>query len=208
MVRTLDFQSKNVGSIPSGPIIKYVNALPKKNFVNNKTNLLDKKIKYNFLFISLISPFFSSNIHFFDQLSINSKKVLLKQSYILLTWFYYLSFLEIKKNKKNKLKFFVFPTYRRKFTTTKAPMAHKNWSKEQYQFKFFKIKISFIGLLDDETPVNDTNFSLLFILLNKKNFPSFETNLLFLKYYNFLFYFNDFKFFNFYRFIKKKSYLS
>ena len=183
----------------------FINSKYLNNFKNNKYDSCGdfKKINYKFFFISLIPPFLSSNVFFFNQLMIDEKKILLKQSYILLTWFYYLSFLNAKKDKKNKLKFFVLPTKKIKFTLTKAPMAHKNWSKEQYQLKFYKIKIQFKSFFEDENELTRINYSLLFILLAKKNFPVFETNLLFLKYYNFFFFFKDSYYFNLYRFVTR-----
>jgi len=82
-------------------------------------------------------------------------------------------------------------------------MAHKNWSKEQYKFEFYKINIKFKSTLREENEINSVNAATLFTLISKKNFPHFETNLFFLKYYRFLFIFYDNFFFNYYRFIKK-----
>jgi hypothetical protein len=181
---------------------------------NKKLFLLKKKkLNYNnslrikFTFVSLISPFLINNLRFNFNLLTKEKKIMLKQSYILLTWFYYISFINQKKNKKNKVKFFVFPVFNEKFTTTKAPMAHKNWSKEQYKFSFYKFVINFNCHLKEENKVNSLNEFLLFILLTKKNFPFFETNLFFLKNINFFFKFKDQIYFNYYNFLtnnKKK----
>jgi hypothetical protein len=208
MVRTLDFQSKNAGSIPASPnITKYYyqhlnfTHLLKKNTYNNLDYF--KKIEYSFYFVSLIPPFLSDNLHFLTKLSTYNKKLLLKQSYILLTWFYYLSFLNSNANKKKTLSFFVFPSINKIFTNVKSPMAHKNWSKEQYKFEFYKINIKFKSTLREENEINSVNAATLFTLISKKNFPHFETNLFFLKYYRFLFIFYDNFFFNYYRFIKK-----
>ena len=95
-------------------------------YYNNVTNISKKNINFKFLFISLISPFIVNNVRFTFNSAVKEKKILLKQSYILLTWFYYISFLNQNVNNKNKLKFFVLPTTFEKFTLTKAPMAHKN----------------------------------------------------------------------------------
>jgi hypothetical protein len=103
---------------------------------------------------------------------------------------------------KNNLKFVILPNSRRIFTLTKAPIAHKNWSKEQYKFQFFKFKITFKTFLKENNDLNSSNKSILFILLTKKKFPQFETNLFFLKNANLTYQFNDINFFNYYCFLK------
>jgi hypothetical protein len=91
MVRTVDFHSTNVGSIPASLIMDL-----KKNFVNHslvfnkksKSFLFKNKLKYALSFASLISPGSVSSIRLvFNNNSLNSnrKKLLVKQSYILLT---------------------------------------------------------------------------------------------------------------------------
>ena len=171
----------------------------------NKTNYINN-LKIKFTFISLISPFIINNLRFNFNSLIKEKKVMLKQSYIILTWFYYISFINQKKNNKNKIKFFIFPTLNEKFTLTKAPMAHKNWSKEQYKFSFYKFVVSFGCHLKEENKINSLNEAILFILLTKKEFPFFETNIFFLKNINFLFKFKDNLYFNYYNFlINRKS---
>lgn len=194
MVRTSDFQFENVGSIPSNPNFMKINLITKINSFTNKS--IPNKIFLNFYFISLISPFLINNLRFSFTLPVKEKKSLLKQSYILLTWFYYLTFVDQNLNTKNKLKFFIAPTKIKKFTLTKAPMAHKNWSKEQYKFQYFNFKISFNVFFKEVNKLNSLNTALLFILLTKKSFPQFETNLLFLKNINFYINFYDEKYFN------------
>lgn len=91
MVRTLDFQSKNEGSTPSGPIIN--NNLPKLYLIkknNFKKKLPNEKlIHYTLNFSSLFSPFILNKLTFNDVNKIKKKeknrKILIKQSYILLT---------------------------------------------------------------------------------------------------------------------------
>lgn len=200
MVRTSDFQFENEGSIPSNPI----------NMLNNNLQkLLLFKIKkknyatFNFFFISLISPHILTNVRFLFNVNNKEKKLLLKQSYILLTWFYYLNFLKQSTNTKNKIKIFVAPLFKKKFTLTKAPMAHKNWSKEQYKFQFFKFRISFNIFLKDENNLTSLNNALLFIFLIKKTFPQFETNLFFLKNVTFSLFTTDPIYFNYNKFLNK-----
>nr|YP_010049598.1 ribosomal protein S10 [Halteria grandinella]QPL16003.1 ribosomal protein S10 [Halteria grandinella] len=183
MVRTSDFQFENVGSIPSNPIMNNI-----------------KNITFNLSFVSLISPFISNNLKFLASSPINEKKIFLKQSYILLTWFYYLNFVENKKNTSNNLKIFTLPIKRKKFTLTKAPMAHKNWSKEQYKFEYYSFIISFKYQFKNENIINSFNNALLFIFITKKSFPQFETNLLFLKSINLFFNYKDKNYFNYFKF--------
>jgi hypothetical protein len=169
--------------------------------INNRNNQKNN-LRIKFKFISLISPFIINNLRFGFNSLINEKKILLKQSYILLTWFYYISFINQKKNNKNKIKFFVFPIKKNKFTLTKAPMAHKNWSKEQYKFDFYRFTINFRSNLQEENNLKSLNELILFVLLSKKNFPFFETNIFFIKNVKFLINFKDFNYFNYFNFIK------
>ena len=157
---------------------------------------------YSFMLVSLISPYFITSARFFYDQNTFSRKLLLKQSYMLLTWFYYLTFLNDIKIDDRVLKFFVLPVKRSTHTLTKAPMAHKNWSKEQYKFQFFVIRITFCNKFKSEWGINNTNHALLFVLLSKKNFPFFETNMLFLKNYWFTFYFSDLIFFNYFKYVR------
>ena len=202
MVRTSDFQFENVGSIPSSPIIMKLNSINKLFLLtnNDKASNKDKLIIFSFYFSSLISPFILKNLKFSSLSQTNEKRILIKQSYVLLSWFYYLTFVQQKLNTKNKLKFFVAPTNRKIFTLTKAPIAHKNWSKEQYKFQFYKFKISFSVYLKEGNNLNSLNKAILFILITKKNFPQFETNLLFLKNISFNYNFNDFNYFNYFNY--------
>ena len=204
MVRTSDFQFENVGSNPSSPNIKSFNFSNKYFLYKNSKKIIfnSKKIIFNFYFTSLISPFLLNNLRFITNDQISKKKILLKQSYILLSWFYYLTFLNQKINTKNNLSFAILPTSKKIFTLTKAPIAHKNWSKEQYKFQFFKFKITFKAFLKENNELSSSNKSILFVLLTKKKFPQFETNLFFLKNINLIYYFNDFNFFNYYLFLK------
>lgn len=80
-------------------------------------------------------------------------------------------------------------------------MAHKNWSKEQYKFQYYKFTIKFNFFLKDENSLDSLNASLLFLILSKKNFPNLETNLFFLKNVNFFLSLKDIKFFNYNTFL-------
>ena len=80
-------------------------------------------------------------------------------------------------------------------------MAHKNWSKEQYKFQYYKFIIKFNFFLKEENSINDVNASLLFLILTKKNFPNLETNIFFLKNINFFIYLQDKYFYNYNTFL-------
>ncbi len=168
----------------------------------NKNKILNKKIKFNFYFVSLISPFIQNNLRLLNTYKNSKKKIIVKQSYIILTWFYYLSFINQYKNNKNRIKIFVFPINNKKFTNTKAPMAHKNWSKEQYAFKYYRFKINFSNSLQDDCTITNINKAIFFSLLNKKTLPNLETNLIFLKKIDLIYFFKDNTFFNYYFFNK------
>lgn len=202
MVRTSDFQFENVGSIPSNPIMNNLTNINKIFITKNTSFNIEKNIKFNFSFTSLIPPFVLNNVRFSFNSSLQEKKIMIKQSYVLLTWFYYLSFIQQKLDNKNRINFFVLPLNKKKFTLTKAPMAHKNWSKEQYKFQYYKFKINFNAQLKDDSSINSLNLAILFIFLTKKNFPQFETNLFFLKNVNFFFNISDKNFYNYNKFIK------
>lgn len=158
------------------------------------------KIHNGFSFVSLTSPFIINNLKL-NYLKKSEKKVFVKQSYILLSWFYYISTFEHKDSKK-RLKVCTLPSIKKIFTLTKAPMAHRNWSKEQYQFSHFKFKISFNSSLTTQTTIKSVNEAIFFSLIAKKNLFSFETNVFFLKSFTVFFFFTDKRFFNYYKFIK------
>ena len=209
MVRTLVFQSSNVGSIPAGPTIlpnfhKNINLLRVANdtIVSSSSNI----ITYNFTFISLISPFLLNNLRLStisSNLSPSHKtKLLVKQSYLILTWFYFLT-ISTTLNKKdlNSLKFSCLPLKSKSYTLTKAPMAQKTRSKEQFHFKFYVFKVSVNTKLIHEYLLKSLDQTLLAFLITKSIFPVFETNLLFLKNYTLNLRFFDNTFFNYHSFL-------
>jgi hypothetical protein len=124
----------------------------------------------------------------------NKNKHLVKQSYIILIWFHYLLNIKVSGNKKPKLAF--LPTKTKMITLPKAPMAHKDNSKEQFFLKLHFFKVSYCASLKKNQPLAGFNLTLLFFLLAKKNKTSLQTNLFFLKYSSICIYFTDNKFFN------------
>lgn len=185
MVRTLDFHSKNVGSNPAGP--NYMITLV-PHYI---TDPIKHGSKVSTSYVSLINPFILSNYSFenykrFATLKPN-QKVYVKQSYMILTWFYYLNFVFKTKTKKKitGLRFAMAPKIRRKFTITKAPIAHKTRSKEQILFTFFKFKMTVnvynFSKINNFEFYTNSDQALLSIILTKKTLALSETNLLFLQ---------------------------
>nr|ASY95750.1 ribosomal protein S10 [Stylonychia lemnae] len=186
MVRTLDFHSKNAGSNPASLIIlKLFNPLNKR-----------KDVKLAIRFVSIITPGQIPHLSFEscapenNNLKITSQvnKLYIKQSYLILTWLQYFKF--FKSKNKNKIKFFISKTIFRKFTNTKAPIAHKNWSKEQFQFNYYNFNISASFLLKEnffikttlnkapQSHINTMEKGLLILLIAQKDLEPAETNLL------------------------------
>ena len=179
-VRTLVFQSNNAGSNPASLILKY-------NF-NYKTAVQSsKKHKFNYSlkFTSLISPSTITNLSLLESTTNGNekhKKLLVKQSYILLIWILYLKgkYSNFDDNQQVP-SFFVHKKSRYKTTKLKTPMAHKTFSQEQFLFKFYSLSISFSSAQNTKALSKGTNASIYVTLLLRNSMPSFSTNLLFLK---------------------------
>ena len=86
---------------------------------------------------------------------------------------------------------------------TKAPMAHKTFSKEQFVFKLHKFKVSFVSSLKANLTLTSVNHSLAALLISKNSFPILESNLLFLKNCSLQLTYSDYSFFT-YSALKKK----
>jgi len=148
-------------------------------------------VRYEFRFTSIVAPgFHSVRTDMSSDVGVGvcrgHKRVLFKKSYLISSWFYYLSRrgpykpLDVRSNKKLKLA--ILPSRRHMYTLTKAPMAHKTNSKEQFLFKYYNFKFSATLDLDhDFVPTTISQGAFTLNLLEKK-FPSFGTNFLFLKY--------------------------
>lgn len=103
----------------------------------------------------------------------------------------------------NMIKFAFLPIKRKSYTLTKAPMAHKTNSKEQFVFKFYKFKACIKTRFTIDGGLESVNMSLLALLQTKSIFPVFETNLLLLKHYRVFLLMSDGEFFSYYKFINK-----
>ena len=198
MVRTLDFHSKNAGSNPASLKIVHSNLSPIIFFKKpNQLLRVSRSIKYSYTFTSLISPFSNKNSTLLNGRSSASKKISVKQSYILVTWISY--FLNNQRldisgacstdalpsalpSKPYKiLSLFVKPTRVYKSTILKAPMAHKTFSQEQLMFRVYKLSISF-SFPNSFYAVTPNINQTLFIFLGLRSSPwYFGTNLFFLQ---------------------------
>lgn len=190
------------------------------DFLKTKLTLTPSKDKtffeYKILFVSIIPPHYSTSINVFASNSWqdNSKlpnKYFIKNSYLILAWFYQLQLISSKKpitddvNSKQLIKFSVLPSKRTHYTLTKAPMAHKKNSKEQYEFKFYFITASFKGQTESNKVVNSCDAAAALLLLIKKFFPTFSTNVLFLKTSRVWFTYHDCTFFNYHLFVTQNK---
>jgi hypothetical protein len=164
-------------------------------------------VSYNFTFVSLIAPKLLVNLRINDlrlsSSNTSSKStILVKQSYLIMTWLYYLTFTSKNPSDDKLIQFSFLPTQRKMYTLTKAPMAHKTNSKEQIVFKFYKFKVSVKALFLPEFSLKSVDQGLLSILQAKTLFPVFSTNMLFLKTYSIQTNISSCNFFNYFFFTK------
>jgi hypothetical protein len=164
-----------------------------------KKPALKTNLNYSLKFISIITPGAIQNIRLLFQLkknngNIDENKLLVKQSYILLTWIAYIE----KSNKLSKSlyngkkpSFSVQPVKKKMLTLLKAPMAHKTFSQEQYVFKFYQLNVSYKNEFNYYGVINSINKSVFLSLNLRLAAIPFETNLLFLKKFRFSFVASD-----------------
>jgi len=113
-----------------------------------------------------------------------SNRFLIKQSYMLLTWAAYISNNSTKLEKTTSRPLFAhLPIKRKRFTITKAPMAHKTFSQEQYQYQFHTVVIAFSSQLSRsyaaEPSINESIYLMLLLRQSTSRF-NLGTNLLLL----------------------------
>jgi len=164
-------------------------------------------LRFEFRFVSLIAPSLPA-LHNHREGDIgnvpggSSKRILLKKSYLILSWFYYLSLTSASKHplftKKTPkvFKLAVLPSKQNVYTLQKAPMAHKSSSQEQFLFKLYNFKFSVTLSLTSALLPSSSSQAAYVLKLTKQIFPFFETNLLFLKYYKITYPFKDNSLFN------------
>ena len=178
-------------------------------------------LKHTLRFGSLFSPSALKDISLFFRntkkynsilLGKPNKRILVKQSYIFLIW---VKFLVSKNASDPSIKglipsFFIYPFRNYKTTITKAPMAHKTYSQEQFMVRFYNFSISFSiplnvhhlkkrkntkGVDMTVVAINDINKSIFISHFLRRNIPFIGTNMLFLHRYNVTFYSADDNFF-------------
>ena len=111
----------------------------------------NSKVKYTLSFRSLF-PFSLPSV-LFSVNHLNSspwlgrktrfERLMVKNSYLLFTWFYYINAtftLGQEFNSEEVPSFFTKPKKVSMFTITKAPMAHKTFSQEQYKIKYYSLQ--------------------------------------------------------------------
>ena len=190
MVRTLVFHTNNVGSIPSSLSISNLLNNHSLTFANSDYCLRTKKyyVRYAFRFTSLVAPTTNVDLTLHQQNTYFTlpKRMLVRKSYLVLSWLHYLSLKGESSTKKDKLsspRIAILPAKTHMTTVTKAPMAHKTNSKEQFLFKVYNFCFSFKFPVSLNRQSMSVNQGAYILHLTKRLFPVFETNLLFLKYY-------------------------
>lgn len=122
---------------------------PYKNFLINQstTKSNSKKEAISYSYISLFNPSSIKNITLYHRnINVNNTaksfrssfrnyKILVKQSYLMSAWFYYYSNNTLRTKKVKG--FVTLPCRQSKHTATKAPMAHKTYSQEQFLIKYY-----------------------------------------------------------------------
>ena len=110
-----------------------------------------------------------------------ANKILVKQSYMMLTWMAYINNNTFDLRKiKTRPSFFILPKSRTRFTLIKAPMAHKTFSQEQYLFHSYSMTVRFQSseAITSKT-IPNINQSLAAVLdARRLSYAANETNLI------------------------------
>jgi len=152
------------------------------------SKLKPNKIRYTLKFASIVTPATLKNIRLLQSTSYDKtnshNKILVKQSYLLLTWLIYVKGAYSSSETVRVPSFFVQPVRQSKLTNLKTPIAHKTFSQEQFLFKKYTLTISFSHTHSFVNNIQNINTSIFMILLLRAETPFFNTNLLFLKRFN------------------------
>ena len=130
--------------------------------------------RYSLKFTSLLPPARVGDMRLFlygdAPLKHKSQKLMVKQSYMLMAWAAYThnNATELEKG-MHRPSFASLPKRRTRFTILKAPMAHKTFSQEQYQFQRHTVNLSFGSQLNSTSGLTlGVNESLLLGLTMRK----------------------------------------
>jgi len=154
--------------------------------LNTEAVLTEKRnpasIEYNFNFVSWVAPhlLYNRNRSTLQKQRVRAG-VRMKKAYTMLTWLYYLTFTVDRQTENKVVKFSFLPRRRTKYTLTKAPMAHKTFSKEQFKFQLHKCKVSIRTELADHYRLSSVPALQAAFMITRTTFPNLETNTLFLK---------------------------
>jgi len=173
----------------------------------NTTNKIQHTIKFGSIFapdsLRGINLLFRSSPNY-SSLLVNkpNKKILVKQSYIFMVWVNYLCKQKPVNGGGNSAvknpSFFIYPKKNYKTTITKAPMAHKTYSQEQFMVRFYSFSITFhsdyVG--DHCGTLDSIGKSSHFASFLKKATPFTSTNMLFVSKYSLVFGSKDSSFFS------------
>ena len=197
--------------------MRYLLCCRKKKLLNPR-NFFKHRVLYSMKFSSLLSPGTIKNFRLFmrslspahnyknNQTGSSGSKILIKQSYVLLVWFFHLTSLHnTKAASKDKViipGFFIYPKKVTKFTILKAPMAHKTFSQEQISFSSYSFSLTlFLELQSPTAPSKDAATGLLDYFGGLSLF--YGTNMLFLKNFRVIFLIKDSHFFSYYGFLRQ-----
>lgn len=162
-----------------------------------------RPVRYEFRFCSLIAPnslSVSPLTNSSDYKVGRARRVLFKKSFLISSWVYYLArkdhYQSISIDEASSLKLAILPARQQMYTLTKAPMAHKTNSKEQFLFKYYNFKFSANLKLEDDLASSSIKQGALVGKRTIEQFPSFSTNILFIKYARLSYPVRDLTFFN------------
>lgn len=129
-------------------------------------------------------------------------KIALKQTFLLLTWFFLFSQSSSSSSSSSpltpsvlssrKIRLIRLPRQRNIFTTVRAPIAHKTFSKEQFKFELFRVTVK---VVIERDPFRNVNALFTIIYQLESSSLANETNLLYLRYNLFKWILTDARFF-------------
>jgi hypothetical protein len=150
-----------------------------------------KMLFTTFRFTSLIKVSSTFSLYAFRASSLKMRfrskcRLVAKRSYLLFAWLRYLTINHQRAPLQQCVHVVMLPATNSFYTITKAPMAHKTRSKEQLLFKFYHFIVTFRSFqlpVISSITANSANRLARTLWITRRLFPFFETNLVFLKYY-------------------------